>query len=592
MRTPGARAPVDPGARALLRRCFRIARRLQLVGLVAGLVWRGAAIATPWVLQRAIDDGVVADDRTALWAWAGVLVLLGVASWTGDAVRHLYVERGAYRALVDTRRRALAALIDADPDRASVYSPGEVISRIVDDCIRLRTWISGSVTTVIGLLTVVVVVGLIAALDPVLALVAIAIVPLSAVLAVTQSAANIDAALRSVSSAGQTSAWIEASISGVDTVKGLGAESVVVERAADRAARVRSDAVGLARIRARWIASATAIPGLGTAVGLLVGGGRAIDGDVSVGQLVAFTGWMGLLASATALLTARLALRGTALAAAQRLSIVLALPPHPASMTSGEETSGEDSPATTDERVDRVASAARGTELVVDAVGVERGGHPIVEGASFIARPGEWVALVGAIGTGKSSLLRTISGDLRTTAGRISLDGIDVSDVAWPARSGAVALVPQHPAPLTGTIGDVVRRGAPEATDGEVRRVLGALALGGLVDDLGGLDGRIGERGRTVSGGQRQRLALASAILRRPPLLLLDDATSALDEDVEAAVLTSLRSLTAGMTIVLTTHREAPAAVADTVVDMTQFAVARPVAGAVAGADEAEGGPS
>ena len=545
------------------------------------------------MLQRAIDDGVVADDRTALWAWAGVLVLLGVASWTGDAVRHLYVERGAYRALVDTRRRALAALIEADPDRASVYSPGEVISRIVDDCIRLRTWISGSVTTVIGLLTVVVVVVLIAALDPVLALVAIAIVPLSAVLAVTQSAANIDAALRSVSSAGQTSAWIEASISGVDTVKGLGAESVVVERAADRAARVRSDAVGLARIRARWIASATAIPGLGTAVGLLVGGGRAIDGDVSVGQLVAFTGWMGLLASATALLTARLALRGTALAAAQRLSIVLALPPHPASMTSGEETSGEDSPTTTGERIDRVASsAARGTELVVDAVGVERGGHPIVEGASFIARPGEWVALVGAIGTGKSSLLRTISGDLRTTAGRISLDGIDVSDVAWPARSGAVALVPQHPAPLTGTIGDVVRRGAPESTDAEGRRVRGALALGGVGDDLGGLDGRIGERGRTVSGGQRQRLALASAILRRPPLLLLDDATSALDEDVEAVVLTSLRSLTAGMTIVLTTHREAPAAVADTVVDMTQFAVARPVAGAVAGADEAEGGPS
>ncbi|MEM9042980.1 MAG: ABC transporter ATP-binding protein, partial [Actinomycetota bacterium] len=313
-----------------------------------------------------------------------------------------------------------------------------------------------------------------------------------------------------------------------------------------------------------------------------------IDGDVSVGQLVAFTGWMGLLASATALLTARLALRGTALAAAQRLSIVLALPPHPASIA-GVECS----PPTTNGDRDRVApSALSGTELVVDSVGVERGGHSIVEGASFVARPGEWVVLVGAIGSGKSSLLRTISGDLRTTAGTISLDGTDVSDLEWPARAGAVALVPQHPAPLTGTIGDVVRRGAPEATDAEVRGVLDSLALGGLVDDLGGLDGRIGERGRTVSGGQRQRLALASAILRRPPLLLLDDATSALDEDVEAAVLTSLRSLTAGITIVLTTHRDAPAAAADTVVDMTRFAVARPVAGAVASADEAEGGPS
>ncbi|MEL6893755.1 MAG: hypothetical protein AAFP84_19340, partial [Actinomycetota bacterium] len=91
-----SRSEVGPEARALLRRCFGVARRFHTVAFSAGLLWRGAAIATPWVLQRAIDDGVVDDDRRALVVWCSALIGLGMASWVGDAVRHLYVERGAY----------------------------------------------------------------------------------------------------------------------------------------------------------------------------------------------------------------------------------------------------------------------------------------------------------------------------------------------------------------------------------------------------------------------------------------------------------------------------------------------------------------
>ncbi|MEL6892296.1 MAG: ATP-binding cassette domain-containing protein, partial [Actinomycetota bacterium] len=144
---------------------------------------------------------------------------------------------------------------------------------------------------------------------------------------------------------------------------------------------------------------------------------------------------------------------------------------------------------------------------------------------------------------------------------------------AWPARHRCVALVPQSPAIVTGSLADVLRRGRPDASDDELLGVADALALSGLLADIGGLDGRIGERGRTVSGGQRQRLALAAAMLRRPDLLLLDDVTSALDEEVEAAVLGAVRRHLPDATIVAASHRQAPVEIADLVVDLEPFVV-------------------
>lgn len=136
-----------------------------------------------------------------------------------------------------------------------------------------------------------------------------------------------------------------------------------------------------------------------------------------------------------------------------------------------------------------------------------------------------------------------------------------------------MSLVPQNPTLVTGSVADVLRRGAPAATDRQLHRVLEICQLTTFVAELGGLHARIGERGRTVSGGQRQRFALASALLRGSPVLLLDDATSALDEEVEAALLDALRPATAATTVVLATHRPAPLRFADEVLDLTPHAL-------------------
>ncbi len=557
---------IGPAAQTSLRESFAIARRQHLVGLSAGLAWRAAAIAAPWALQRAIDDGVIADDRTSLVLWSVVLMLLGVVSWAGDVIRHLAVERGAYSAMIEIRRRLVERIVNGDPEQVARMAPGEVTARAVDDAMRIRIWVSGSVTGLIAAMTLVVVVVLVSLLDPLLAVIAIAVVPLVAALAVSQASVNLRAALASVTSAGETSAWLESSIAGVETVKGLGAEPVVVGRAAERAAVGRETNVGLAKVRGRWLAAAAALPALGAAVGVVVGGLRAIDGEVSAGQIVAFTGWMALLTGATTTLTARLALRGTALAAAERLSIVLAIADHPSATSSGRDTS-----APIDGRRDLNGSA--GAEVIARDLSIERGGRPLLRHLDLVSPAGSFTAIVGPTGSGKSSVLAVIAGELRPAHGSVTIDGRDLATIGWPARSGIVSLVPQAPTAATGSLADVMRRGAPSATDAELVELLGALELRSLFEDIGGLDGRIGERGRTVSGGQRQRLALAAAILRQPSVLLLDDATSALDEDVERAALDALRQFLPHTTIIAATHRDEPVRRADRVIDLTPFVV-------------------
>ncbi|MEM9465024.1 MAG: ABC transporter ATP-binding protein [Actinomycetota bacterium] len=552
--TPDSNAPTNDGGRRVLRRAFRVAAPQQAVALTAGFAWRAAAIGTPWAIQKAIDDGIIADDTDALRRWCLVLVGLGAVLWVGDAVRHLFADRAGYTAMIDVRRRTLTALLDADTDAAGRYAPGEIISRLAADCGRIRMWVTASITGVIAGATLIAVIVLVAALDPWLAAIALAVVPLSGLLAVTRNTPNLAASTESMEASGRTSAWIEASVSGIETVKGLGAEPVVIARTRDRVAVSRDRAYALAVLQARWYATANAIPGFGIALGLLVGGTRAIDGSISAGELLAFSGWMGLLAGATTTLTSRLGMRGVALASAKRLSEIEHLPAHPAGGGAEPDPGG--------------AAGA----VSVERVAIDRGDLSILTGVSFAAAPGTWTAVVGATGSGKSSLLQAIAGDLRVTSGEVTIDGVDLAALRRPTRSGLVSLVPQNPTIVNGSIADILRRVAPAASDADLHRVLDVCQLGAFVAELGGLDGRIGERGRTVSGGQRQRFALATALLRRSPVLLLDDVTSALDEDVEAALLDALRTETAGSTVVFATHRPAPMRRADAVIDLTPHA--------------------
>lgn len=540
-------------ARALLRETLSAVRRDVVLCVASGLAWQAVAVAVPWVLERVVDDGVVDGDRRALWVWTGVLVVLGVVRWVGDAARHWWVERAGAHAADHLRRRFVDRLLAMSDDEMARFGHGDLTARAVGDTKAVWNWVAGVATLATASFTLLAVLGLLVTLDPALALVGLATIPLAAALAAVQVGAHGRAAALTAGGSGDYAGTVEAAVAGARTIKGLGAERVVLARATAASATLRDRTLALARVEARWLAAVAAIPAAGIAAGLWVGGTRAIDGTITVGALVAFAGWMGLLVDATTTLTERLVDRGAASAAAGRLAEVLDHQRPPvASRSAGPLATGVVPPAPND--------------ITVDGVAAQLGGRVVLGYVDIDVPAGGWLAVVGATGSGKSTLLRMMAGLDPPAAGTVRVGGTDLTTLDPTSVRSAVVLVPQGAGPVSGPVADFLRLAAPDATDDELHVALDTAGATDVVGELGGLGGRIGDRGLTLSGGQRQRLALAVAALRRPPVLLLDDTTSALDPTTEAAVLVSLRRQLPGTTVVIATHRATTAAACDSIV--------------------------
>ncbi|MDX3802125.1 thiol reductant ABC exporter subunit CydD [Streptomyces sp. AK04-3B] len=190
-----------------------------------------------------------------------------------------------------------------------------------------------------------------------------------------------------------------------------------------------------------------------------------------------------------------------------------------------------------------------------------------VSRTSFAVRPGETVALVGPSGAGKSTLLNTLLGFVRPAEGRVLAGGVDLAEADLEQWRSRVAWVPQRPHLFAGTIAENVRLARPDADDADVRRALADAGALEFVDALpAGAGTVLGEDGAGLSAGQRQRLALARAFLADRPVLLLDEPTAALDGETEAGIVSAVRRLAAGRTVLLVVHRPALLAVADRVV--------------------------
>ncbi len=549
----------SPPSRPLLRAVLRAVRRDVVLCVVAGLAWQAVAVSVPAVLERAVDEGIVGGDTSRLRWWAAVLAVLGIVRWVGDAGRHWWVERAGARAADWVRRRLVERVGQLDDDTAARFGHGDLAARAMSDTDTIWVWVAGIATLATAGSTFVAVLVLLATLHPVLAAVGLATVPVAGLLAARQVGVHGRAAAAAAGGRGDYAGAVESAISGVRTVKGLGAEAVVAERAAAASRSLADRVLALASVEARWLAAAAAIPAAGITAGLWFGGNLVLDGEVSVGALVAFAGWMGLLVDATETLTERLVTRGEVGAAAVRLAELLDEGPDRTG------ASGHGRAATT-----LAPSAAVGDcdlpaalDLAVDGGTARRGPRGVLRDVDLDVAAGAWLAVAGRSGAGKSTLLRVLAGLDRPLVGAVRLGGLDLAAADPVAVRRWVAYVPQGAAPTSGPVGAFLRLACPDATDAELWGAIDAAAATEVVAALGGLDGVIGDRGLTLSGGQRQRLAVAAAVVRRPRLLCLDDATSALDPATEADVLARLRAVLAGTTVVVATHRSAAAAVCD-----------------------------
>jgi ATP-binding cassette subfamily B protein len=533
--------------RALLRQTLGAVRRQAALCIAFGLAWQAVAVAVPWVLEQAVDDGILAADRGALVAWSAVLVLLGVVRWAGDAARHWWVERAGAHAVSHLRRRLVRRLLSMDDQEMARFGHGDLTSRAVGDTQKIWNWVSGVATLVTSGFTLAAVLVLLVTLDPGLALVGLGTVPLAALFAARQVRRHGAASVAAAEGSGAFTGAVESAIAGIRTVKGLGSERKVLAWALESSAALRDRMMSLARVEAWWLAVAVSIPGAGIAAGLWLGGNRVLEGALSVGSLVAFAGWMGLLVDATITFSERLTDRGAALAAAGRLAEVLESGPAP-----GQPPGPYGQPS--------------GRDLSADGLAARRGGRLVFSNLDLDVREGEWLAVAGPTGSGKTTLLRLLGGLDAPVVGRVRFGGTDLAGVDPQVRRAAAAFVPQGAGLVGGSVAEVLRLADPDAGEEELWRAIRAAQAEDVVAGVGGLEGRIGDRGMTLSGGQRQRIALALALLRRPGLLLLDDTTSALDPGTEIRVLKSLREHLPESTLVVSTHRASTAAACDRVV--------------------------
>ncbi|MER6915370.1 ABC transporter ATP-binding protein [Streptomyces sp. NPDC000594] len=319
-----------------------------------------------------------------------------------------------------------------------------------------------------------------------------------------------------------------------------------------RSNAVLTDAsLGLARHTALLLPVTALVSNLAVVAVLWIGAGRLTDGTIQVGTLVALMSWLTQVFGASVLLVALFVVAPRAEVCVRRIGDVLA--PRP----------GLDSPARP------VPAPARPARLEVGgaAFGYDGAEQSVLHGVDLTASPGETVALVGPTGSGKSTLLALVPRLLDVTGGTVRIGGVDVRELDPAVITRAVGLVPQKAHLFSGTVATNLRYGKADATDAELWHALEVAQAREFVERMdGGLDAPVAPGGTNVSGGQRQRLAIARALVRRPDIYLFDDAFSALDHITEAALCAALDHETRDAIVVLVSQRASTVRHADRIV--------------------------
>jgi len=392
-------------------------------------------------------------------------------------------------------------------------------------------------------------------LDPWLALVALVPLPFVNVTAKRFSNAIHPAVLAVQSEQAQLSAVVEESIAGVRVVKGFGAERVRMEALSTEADDIQRVSLRAARVRARFLPLMELLPSLGLVGVLGVGGLRVLDGAMTVGELVAFNFFVTLLVWPLRSIGMTVAFGQRAAAALERVHEVLSV-----------------NPAIVDPH-DPVALANAGPLGRVTLRDVRFGydeGSTVLAGVDLEIAPGESLALVGSTGSGKSTIARLLLRFYDPDAGSVMLDGIELRQLRVDDVRRAVGIVFEETLLFNDTVAANIAFASPRidpvADRNAVAQAAALAGAGDFIESLpDGYDTVLGERGYSLSGGQRQRIAIARAVLADPRVLILDDATSAVDPSKEHEIRSAMSTVMEGRTTIVIAHRPGTIAMADRV---------------------------
>ncbi len=513
---------------------------LFAVAAVGGTIVLGRVIDD--VLAPAFDGGV---DRDTVAIGAVVLVVASMLRMAGVVLRRYFGQMAQRRMQVLWFQRVTDRYLAVPLRWFDDHPTGELLAHADADCER-STMAMQPLPFSLGVIVIIVVSMLqLALVAPVLLAVAVALFPGLALLNNAYTKKVERPAAEAQARVGDVSAVAHESFEGALLVKTLGLEEREVGRLRERAEALRRQRLIVGRLRAGFEPGLDALPNLGTIALLWLGAWRVSSGSISTGELVQAMALFGILAFPFRVVGFLLEELPRGVVAYDRVQGVLA-------------AAVRATPATP------VALPDGPLDVVLDGVRFAHADDVVLAGVSACLAPGEVVALVGSTGAGKTTLCNLIANLVDPIAGQVRIGGVPLDEADPEALHRATALVFQETFLFADTVRENLTMGA-DVDDGAVFAALDVARARAFVERLPhGLDEVIGERGVTLSGGQRQRIALARALLRRPRLLLLDDATSAVDATVERAILDGLRGTVAATTLVVA-HRVSTIALADRV---------------------------
>jgi ABC-type multidrug transport system fused ATPase/permease subunit len=532
------------------------------VAVVGSALYGVMTAGTAWAVGRVTSDVVEPALRAGsvgagdLLRGAGLVAAVALLLTIGVITRRVAAGYVVYDLGATYRRRVTSRYLRLPLSWHGRHPTGQLLSNANADV--EATWqVFAPLPMAIGVVVMLVVAAVSMVLaDPLLALVGFCVFPLVFLVNVAFQRVMSPRVTRAQQLRADVSDVAHESFDGALVIKAMGREAAETERFAVVTRRLRDAGIEVGRTRGTFDPVIEAIPNLGTLVVLAVGTARAASGATTAATVVQVAYLFSLLGFPVRALGWVLGELPRSVVGWDRVQAVLDAQ---GGLTYGDRSLAGDGPAAL--RLDGVRLAH------VDA---DDEPVPVLHDLTLDVVPGTTLALVGPTGSGKSTLASLLVRLSDPDAGVVSLDGVDLREVAEGGVARAAALVPQQTFLFDDTVRGNITLGDPALEDPDDRRVWAALRLAqadGFVAALPhGLDTRVGERGTTLSGGQRQRIALARALVRRPRLLVLDDATSAVDPRVEAAILAGLRRSGSGTTVVVVAYRKATIALADEVV--------------------------